>query len=92
MKNVAVTAGYICPEPRKRFFAAMDAANVDLKAFSERFYEKRCVGALEPVKDTLKYLDPRDRGLDRDHDADHPRRERFGRGARGAQRAGSRAS
>ena len=56
VKNVAVTAGYICPEPRKRFFAAMDAANVDLKAFSERFYEKRCAGALAPVKETLSYL------------------------------------
>ena len=56
VKNVAVTAGYICPEPRKRFYSSMDAANVDLKAFSERFYEKRCVGSLAPVKDTLKYL------------------------------------
>jgi len=56
VKNVAVTAGYICPEPRKRFYSLMDAANVDLKAFSERFYEKRCVGSLAPVKDTLKYL------------------------------------
>jgi len=56
VKNVAVTAGFICEEPRKRLFAAMDAANVDLKAFTERFYAKRCVGALEPVLDTLKYL------------------------------------
>jgi len=56
VKNVAVTAGFICEEPRKRFFAGMDAANVDLKAFTERFYEKRCAGSLEPVKETLKYL------------------------------------
>ena len=56
VKNVAVTAGYICPEPRQRFYSLMDAANVDLKAFSERFYEKRCVASLAPVKDTLKYL------------------------------------
>ena len=56
VKNVAVTAGFVCDEPRKRFFAGMDAANVDLKAFSERFYEKRCVGSLKPVQDTLKYL------------------------------------
>ena len=56
VKNVAVTAGFICEEPRKRLFAAMDAANVDLKAFTERFYAKRCAGALEPVLDTLKYL------------------------------------
>ncbi|MGO9741474.1 MAG: AmmeMemoRadiSam system radical SAM enzyme [Roseiarcus sp.] len=56
VKNVAVTAGYVCPEPRRKFFERMDAANVDLKAFSERFYEKRCVGALAPVLDTLRYL------------------------------------
>ncbi len=56
IKNVAVTAGFICEEPRKRFFAGMDAANVDLKAFTERFYEKRCVGSLKPVLETLKYL------------------------------------
>ena len=56
IKNVAVTAGFVCEEPRKRFFAGMDAANVDLKAFTERFYAKRCVGSLEPVLDTLKYL------------------------------------
>ncbi len=56
VKNVAVTAGFVCEEPRKRLFAAMDAANVDLKGFTERFYAKRCAGALAPVLDTLKYL------------------------------------
>ena len=56
VKNVAVTAGFICAEPRKRLFAGMDAANVDLKGFTERFYAKRCAGSLEPVLDTLKYL------------------------------------
>jgi pyruvate formate lyase activating enzyme len=56
VRNVAVTAGFVCPEPRKLLFGAMDAANVDLKAFTERFYARRCVGALEPVLDTLKYL------------------------------------
>ncbi len=56
IRNVAVTAGFVCEEPRKRLFAGMDAANVDLKAFTERFYEKRCVGSLKPVLDTLKYL------------------------------------
>jgi pyruvate formate lyase activating enzyme len=56
VRNVAVTAGFICDSPRNRLFAGMDAANVDLKAFTERFYEKRCAGALEPVKDTQKYL------------------------------------
>ncbi|RMG32976.1 MAG: AmmeMemoRadiSam system radical SAM enzyme [Planctomycetota bacterium] len=56
IKTVAVTAGEICPEPRKEFFAHMDAANVDLKAFTERFYREICLGHLEPVLDTLKYL------------------------------------
>jgi pyruvate formate lyase activating enzyme len=56
IKNVAVTAGYICPEPRKEFFAAMDAANVDLKAFSEDFYHRITGGQLQPVLDTLEYL------------------------------------
>jgi pyruvate formate lyase activating enzyme len=56
VKNVAVTAGFVCDEPRKRLFAGMDAANVDLKAFTERFYARRCVGSLEPVMETLKYL------------------------------------
>src|SRR2546422_4351535 len=41
---VAVTAGYVCPEPRRELFAAIDAANVDLKGFSERFYQKICGG------------------------------------------------
>jgi pyruvate formate lyase activating enzyme len=56
VRSVAVTAGYICDAPRRRFFAAMDAANVDLKAFTERFYRKVCGGALAPVLDTLLYL------------------------------------
>ena len=54
--SVAVTAGYVEPEPRAEFFAAMDAANVDLKAFTERFYRKICGGKLAPVLDTLEYL------------------------------------
>jgi pyruvate formate lyase activating enzyme len=54
--TVAVTAGEICPEPRAEFFAHMDAANVDLKAFTERFYEEICASHLAPVLDTLKYL------------------------------------
>ena len=56
IRNVAVTAGYINPEPRREFFAWMDAANVDLKGFSEEFYHKLCVGHLQPVLDTLEYL------------------------------------
>ena len=56
LKTVAVTAGYICPEPRQEFYRHMDAANVDLKAFSERFYREITAGQLEPVLDTLRYL------------------------------------
>lgn len=56
VKTVAVTAGYISPEPRKELFAKMDATNIDLKAFSEDFYWKRCGGHLEPVLETLTYV------------------------------------
>jgi pyruvate formate lyase activating enzyme len=56
IKSVAVTAGYICEEPRKEFFAHMDAANVDLKAFTEDFYHKLTGGHLQPVLDTLEYI------------------------------------
>jgi pyruvate formate lyase activating enzyme len=56
IRSVAVTAGYINPEPRKEFFQHMDAANVDLKGFTDDFYYKICGGHLEPVLDTLKYI------------------------------------
>ena len=56
IKTVAVTAGYVCDEPRREFFAHMDAANVDLKAFTDDFYHKICGGRLQPVLDTLLYL------------------------------------
>jgi len=56
VRSVAVTAGYVCPEPRREFFAAMDATNVDLKAFSESFYKNVCAAELAPVLDTLVYL------------------------------------
>lgn len=56
LKTVAVTAGYISPEARHEFFDHMDAANVDLKAFTEDFYRKLTQTSLEPVLDTLKYL------------------------------------
>src|SRR6185436_16375485 len=56
VKTVAVTAGYIHAEPRRDFYAKMDAANVDLKAFTEDFYRKQTASSLEPVKDTLRYL------------------------------------
>jgi pyruvate formate lyase activating enzyme len=54
--TVAVTAGYIQPEPRSAFFACMDAANVDLKGFSDSFYTHLCGGHLAPVLDTLVWL------------------------------------
>jgi pyruvate formate lyase activating enzyme len=56
IKTVAVTAGYICPEPRVEFFRHMDAANVDLKGFTEAFYHRLCTGSLAAVLDTLKYI------------------------------------
>ncbi len=56
IKSVAVTAGYVCPEPRAEFYQWMDAANVDLKGFTEEFYWKVTGGHLEPVLDTLKYI------------------------------------
>ena len=56
LKNVAVSAGYICPEPRVEFYNHMDAVNVDLKAFTEEFYARLCSSSLAPVLDTLKYL------------------------------------
>jgi len=51
-----VTAGYVAPEARREFFAYMDAANVDLKAFTEDFYRTVCGAHLEGVLDTLVYL------------------------------------
>ncbi len=56
IKSVAVTAGYVCDEPRREFYRYMDAANIDLKAFSEDFYWSITKGHLEPVLDTLVYL------------------------------------
>jgi pyruvate formate lyase activating enzyme len=56
VKSVAVTAGYVCEGPREEFYRHMDAANVDLKGFTERFYKQICAGSLQPVLDTLVYL------------------------------------
>ncbi|MEJ2679779.1 MAG: AmmeMemoRadiSam system radical SAM enzyme [Gemmatimonadota bacterium] len=54
--TVAVTAGYQNPAPRKEFYAHMDAANVDLKGFTDAFYRKLSAASLEPVLDTLRYI------------------------------------
>jgi len=56
IETVAVTAGYVHDAPRREFFAKMDAANVDLKAFTEDFYYKLTAAHLQPVLDTLVYL------------------------------------
>lgn len=56
VKSVAVTAGYVCEEPREEFYRYMDAANVDLKGFTERFYKEITVSHLQNVLDTLIYL------------------------------------
>jgi pyruvate formate lyase activating enzyme len=56
IKTVAVTAGYISAVARPEFYAAMDAANIDLKGFTERFYSKLCTGSLDAVLDTLCYV------------------------------------
>ena len=56
IKTVAVTAGYITDEARPEFYRAMDAANVDLKGFTEEFYHRLCFAELQPVLDTLVYL------------------------------------
>ncbi len=56
IKTVAVTAGYMHEAPRREFYAKMDAANVDLKAFTDEFYFKLSGAHLNPVLDTLAYL------------------------------------
>ena len=56
LHTVAVTAGYIHAEPRRELYAHIDAANVDLKAFTDEFYWKQAAAHLEPVKETLRYL------------------------------------
>ena len=56
VQTVAVTAGYMHAAPRREFYAKMDAANVDLKAFTEEFYFKLTGAHLQPVLDTLVYL------------------------------------
>src|SRR5574341_1116773 len=48
VQAVAVTAGYMCDAPRREFYAHMDAANVDLKAFTEDFYHRVAAGHLAP--------------------------------------------
>jgi len=56
VRTVAVTAGYVCEAPRAEFYRWMDAANVDLKGFTDSFYRKLAAGRLDPVLDTLRYI------------------------------------
>ena len=56
VQTVAVTAGQMCAEPRREFYRKVDAANVDLKGFTDAFYHGRTASRLEPVLDTLRYL------------------------------------
>ncbi|HKN09060.1 MAG TPA: AmmeMemoRadiSam system radical SAM enzyme [Pseudomonadota bacterium] len=56
IQTIAVTAGYIGSTARREFYAKMDAANVDLKGFTDEFYFKLCGARLQPVLDTLVYL------------------------------------
>lgn len=56
VKTVAVSAGYVCAEPRAELFERIDAVNVDLKSFSEDIYSRTCGGHLRPVLETLEYL------------------------------------
>ncbi len=56
IKSVAVTAGYVCDAPRREFYSYMDAANVDLKGFTEAFYRQLAGGALQPVLETLLHI------------------------------------
>jgi pyruvate formate lyase activating enzyme len=56
LRNVAVTNGFITPAARAEVYAELDAANVDLKGFSEEFYRREAKGALQPVLDTLEWI------------------------------------
>jgi pyruvate formate lyase activating enzyme len=56
IKSVMVTAGYVDPLARKEIFKNIDAANVDLKAFTENFYYKNTLSHISPVLDTLIWL------------------------------------
>jgi len=56
LRNVFVTNGYQTPEAVKEMKGLIDAANVDLKAFSDDFYKSRCKARLQPVLDAIKCM------------------------------------
>ena len=68
IQTVAVTAGYICEAPRAELYRHIDAANVDLKGFTERFYWEITGAHLAPVLETLVYLKERHGRVARDHE------------------------
>ena len=54
IRNVAVSAGYVCDAPRAELFRHMDAANIDLKGFTEGFYRKLCTGSVQPCNGAVQ--------------------------------------
>lgn len=56
LKNIIISNGFINQKPLKRLIPFLDAANIDLKAFNNDFYEQHCKGGLEAVKKTIKML------------------------------------
>lgn len=56
IKNIFISNGYINKEPAKKLFRYIDAANIDIKAFTEEFYKKYCGGKLKPILETLKLI------------------------------------
>ena len=89
VKTVAVTAGYITPQARPAFYEYMDAANVDLKGFTEEFYQAPHALAPGAGEGHAPLARARVERLDRDHEPDHPARERFARRAEGDVRLDS---
>jgi pyruvate formate lyase activating enzyme len=56
LRNVLVSNGYINPKPLAALAPYLDAANIDIKGFSDAFYREICDGTLEPVLRTVKRL------------------------------------
>ncbi|HEX3047832.1 MAG TPA: AmmeMemoRadiSam system radical SAM enzyme [Bacillota bacterium] len=54
LKNVLVTNGFLNPEPWHELLQWADCANIDLKGFTDEFYQKYCHGKLEPVMANIK--------------------------------------
>ncbi|MDR0931949.1 MAG: AmmeMemoRadiSam system radical SAM enzyme [Victivallales bacterium] len=50
LKTILVTNGFIAPDAARELYKYIDAANIDVKGFSEEFYSEMCRGTLAPVK------------------------------------------